>query len=247
VYFNHGGISDFSAFFLSRSSVAHRVKMMAEGFDFIVSLWGDPKDFPIQNTKAKNIIIPNPISFDCENVAYGEKEKTILFVGRVVAVKGVEKIIEVWKELFHEFPDWNLRIVGDGKDKEKFEQLTEKYGMTSLKFEGASSHVKQFYKQADIFLFPSFWYEGMPMVLLEAMACKVAVIASDQDAHKNLIEGNGNGILVDATDNEAMIKELRNLILNTKLRKSMADKAYAYVQSYNIDEIEKRWEGILSR
>ncbi len=123
-----------------------------------------------------------------------DKKIEILFVSRLIKGKGLQFIIPEMKRINQECDNRvNLVIVGDGPYREELEEITQKSGASLyVRFEGKKNkkELYPYYKSADFFILPSE-SEGMPNVVLEAMAMGLPVIMTPCGGSKELVQGNG--------------------------------------------------------
>jgi len=129
--------------------------------------------------------------------AGGESRQSFyLFVGRLSEEKGVEILLEAWKGMTNN----NLVIAGDGPEKER---LVNAYGnLPNVEFIGKKSHeeILELMKKCRALIFPSIWYEGLPLTIVEAMATGTAVIASRLGVMEEMVTNKYNGLLFGAGD-----------------------------------------------
>jgi glycosyltransferase involved in cell wall biosynthesis len=113
-----------------------------------------------------------------------------LFIGRLDALKGVRTLLEAWKSL-----DVPLRVVGDGPLRPEVESAAA--ANPHLSYLGHLDHqdVIAEVQGARALLFPSIWYEGLPMTIIEAFACATPVIASDLGGMSEMISDGSTGLL----------------------------------------------------
>jgi glycosyltransferase involved in cell wall biosynthesis len=153
---------------------------------------------------------------------YGlERGRYLLFVGRLSVLKGVHHLIEAFKTIKEEYSNLKLVIVGTGEFENHLKNLA--YGIDDIVFTGyvdALAVKKSLYKNCVAVVVPSS-YEGLPMVILEAMACKKTVIASDVGGIPLLIVHGKNGFLVKPGDSRSLEKFIRILLEDPDLRKNM--------------------------
>lgn len=161
------------------------------------------------------------------------ESKTILFVGRLDKIKGVEYLIDAMKDI-----DAKLLIVGDGILREKLENQAKQYG-NKIQFCGARKHseLPKIYAQADVFVAPSITLEngateGFGLVLIEAMASGTPVIATKTGGMKDIVSDGKNGYLIEEK-NSHMIADKINLLLNNpdlceKIRNAAKETASYY-------------------
>lgn len=168
------------------------------------------------------------------------KKPIILSVGRLEKQKNFENLIFAMKGL-----NAKLLIVGRGSLKEKLKNLAEKNNV-NLKIIEKVPHTKmpRIYNQADIFVLPSF-AEGSPKVLLEAMACGIACIASSVQGTKEIIVDSYNG-LANSTQPIDMRDRLERLIINVSLRKKLGQNARkTIIDDFNLNILIKKEINIL--
>lgn len=130
-----------------------------------------------------------------EFFALGREEKDfhkplrLLFVGRLTSQKRPERLI---KALAQVASSVNLELVGDGEDRENLKEMAQGLGLKNICFRGRleGSELLEAYRQADVFVLPSD-KEGMPLVLLEAMAAGLPIIGSDVIGIRELVSGVG--------------------------------------------------------
>jgi len=244
IYMHHGGSSGFRTFFLSRKGTKHRVKMIFEAFDKIICLFDDEKNYPLEVKKEKLHFVENPLSFEISDVTFKEKENIVLSLGRVTKAKGIDTLIYAWDKIKNDVNDWKLQIVGDGEDKKEFIKLVKELDIQNIEFIGGTTDIKPLYEKAKIFIIPSI-AEGMPMTIIEAMACKSCIISTKTGGGRKLINDSNTGLLVEIGNQEELTKKITLLINDKELREKLANNAFKYVHRYKIDSIAKKWNIIL--
>jgi glycosyltransferase involved in cell wall biosynthesis len=161
----------------------------------------------------------------------------ILCVGRLVSAKGQAILIKAVSELIKEGLPINLSLVGDGPDKKLLEYLVSSQGLSSrITFAGAVNQdkIRDFYNKADIFALSSF-AEGVPVVLMEAMAMEIPCISTNIAGIAELIRSEIDGILVPASDIQALKQSIVMLVQNDVLRKTLAETGRKRVlDKYNL-------------
>ncbi len=243
IYFTHAGSSAFREFYLSRRHTKHRVGMSFEAFDKVVCLFDDERDYPNMVIRDKLYFLSNPISFEPSTIKFEEKDNTVLYLGRVELEKGVDTLLRAWSIVEHS--NWRLQIVGDGKDKGEFEELARELKiLESIEFLPTQKDVKYYYDKAKIFILPSL-YEGMPMVILEAMSCRSTVISSDTAGGLRLIEDGKRGLLFKKGDVEELAQKITYLIKDRHQREILANHAYIYINRHNIKTVASGWSHII--
>jgi glycosyltransferase involved in cell wall biosynthesis len=198
-------------------------------------------------------VIPNPINrpfFDKTKKSFKFKNRTICAIGRFnLDEKGFDLLIEAFNTLAEKYLDWNLVIFGDGRDRDKLEDLIFKYGLKDRVFlPGKIDNPRNIVVDADIFVLSSL-SEGFPNVLLEAMSVGLPPISFDCNYGPNEIIENGiSGILVDRADTQELSNAIGRLIESKKLRDELgANAERRVVEHFYIDKVMKQWETLLDR
>ncbi len=187
-------------------------------------------------------VIPNALSaFPVETASL--EEKRVLSVGRLSYQKGFDRLIDAWKIVNSFFPDWQLHIRGDGDKREELqEQITDLGLDNSVRLLPAISNIGAEYLQSSIYVMSSR-YEGMPMVLLEAMSYGLPVVSfACLCGPKDVISDGSDGLLCE----DGNIKELANAVLilirNAEQRKAMGREARMKSLQFSQKEIMRLWE-----
>ncbi len=148
----------------------------------------------------------------------------IMSVGRLVWQKGHVFLIEAAKLLKERGVAFTLELIGEGALRETLEKKISEYGLEKqIVLLGALSHQAVFYKMqsADIFVFPSV-SEGFGLVLLEAMASGLAIVASETNGVPEIITEGKTGLLCEAGNAEALAETLFKLCSDKELGKQLA-------------------------
>ena len=170
-----------------------------------------------------------------------EKDFFILFVGRLIKMKGIEYLIRALKDLISQYGNLKLVIVGDGNAREDNERMASSIRENVI-FAGYRNDVYRFMCAADIVVLPSLC-EGCPNVVLEAMACGTPVIASRVGAVPDIIENDETGIIVEPKDVEGLKKALVRLMENRELAKKMGERGRERVEKeFTWDAVCKKLE-----
>ena len=157
--------------------------------------------------------------------------KRILFVGRLAAVKGVPVLLEAMAKVRARHPDARLTLVGDGPDRGALEALAARLELSDVVTfagyadeDGVAAHLAD----TDLFVLPSF-AEGVPVVLMEAMAARVPVIASRVAGVPELVKDGESGCLVPAGDTESLVARMDMLLADPDRRRIMGEAGRAKV------------------
>ena len=146
--------------------------------------------------------------------------KRILFIGRFDPVKGLPLLIEAVEQLAPDYPELQLDLVGDGPLRSEIEAMVrEKALQDRVSFHGylSQARCRDRLREADILVIASF-AEGIPVVLMEAMAAGVAVLATNIAGIPELVEHGVSGALVPSGDVGALARGLAALVADPALR-----------------------------
>lgn len=198
-----------------------------------------------------SVVIPNPI-VDMGNkpLKLVERQKAILAVGRIVSIKGFERLIESWSRVANKYPDWRLEIYGDGEPcyiKSLNDLISQKGIIANTVIYPSVSQISDEMLDSCIYAMTSLT-ECFPMVLLEAMQSKMAIIAFDcPTGPRNIIKHKKTGLLVADNDIDEFTVQLELLMTCKKLAQKLAYDAYADVQQYDIEIVMKKWDMLLEK
>jgi len=172
-----------------------------------LELAGIPKD--------RVIVKPNAIDTSIPAGDIRDRDKKLLFVGRLSEEKGIRFLLEAWLNM----RDVPLRIVGDGPLRHELEAFVHSHNLP-VEFLGFldRSALLTVLRRGRALVFPSLWFEGMPMTLLEAMAVGTPVIASRIGGMPEIIQHGSNGLLFDAGNAEQLQACVRRLRADQQLQ-----------------------------
>jgi glycosyltransferase involved in cell wall biosynthesis len=200
------------------------------------------------NVSLKNVIsIPNPSSFEIMPNLENKKENKLLYVGRVEIVqKQVNLLLDIWKMVSLNNPDWHFDIVGEGNALPYIKERVTKENIKNISIHG-HCNPKPFLEKAQIFMMTSS-FEGFPMVILEAQSYGVIPIAFDSFAVlTDLITNNTNGIIINSYHIDEYAGKLNNLMQNDEARKNIINGLAINLNKYHVKEVVNEWEIILNK
>jgi len=174
----------------------------------------------------------------------------VLFVGRLLALKGVHHLIRAMVEVGARCPDARLVVVGGGEELPSLTRLGGELGLADrVVFAGERSHedVIRFMRAADVFVLPSLT-EAFGIVLLEAMSCGLPVVASNVKGIPSLISDGQNGFLVPPRDEGALARTITRVLTDPEERAVFArtnvQKAMTYAWPVIADRFLRLWDGV---
>ncbi len=170
---------------------------------------------------------PRPLSL-LKKYSIKKNEKIILFVGGLDQAhyfKGVNFLIKAFYKLTQKLDNIRLIIVGDGDMKFEYEQAAFNFGLRDeVIFAGQADNddLARFYNLSDIFVLPSIdKSEAFGIVLLEAMASGIPVIASNLPGVRSVVENGINGFLAEPKDDEDLTEKMHRILKDNELKKNM--------------------------
>jgi glycosyltransferase involved in cell wall biosynthesis len=174
------------------------------------------------------------------------KEKTILAAGRIARVKQFDHLIQAWGIIASDFPEWQVKIFGNGDEilSSKLLQLIQKMDVPNIRLMGETEHLDQEMQKASIFAMTSAT-ECFPMVLLEAQSAGLAIVSYDCPyGPRNIIEDTIDGILTPVNEINQFAKKLKELILDDKARQSIGIAAKQNGMRFSKEKIMKQWDDL---
>jgi glycosyltransferase involved in cell wall biosynthesis len=182
-----------------------------------------------------------------------DSKNVILFVGRLVEVKGCEYLLKAFKEVLALRNDVELLIVGSGPLEAGLKAMAGDLGIEGqVKFEGFVEHdqVIDYYLLSDIVVFTSIldshgFNEGLPLVLLETMATGKPVIATDVAGAREVIRDGWNGLLVGQKDPGQIAINVLKLLNDGALKAKFSANALVTAAEYDWDVIARKYARIM--
>jgi phosphatidylinositol alpha-mannosyltransferase len=191
--------------------------------------------------------IPNGI--DLSHFTYNRRvkagtPKTILYVGRLEARKGVKYLLRAYRLLALSQEDTRLVIAGDGSDRQKLESYVRDLRIPNVTFLGYISDDEKvrLLAEADVFCSPALFGESFGIVLLEAMASGAVIAAGDNSGYASVMRELGALSLVNPKDPPEFARRLHLLLNEPKLRALWLDWAESYVQQFSYEKIVDQYE-----
>jgi glycosyltransferase involved in cell wall biosynthesis len=166
----------------------------------------------------------------------GSKAIRLLSVGRMVELKGFRYAVEALSHLKDEYPQARLDILGSGPERESLERLAKQLGvadMVEFRPPVAYDQMPATYRQYQFFVMPSLT-EGLPMALIEAMASRLPVVATNIPAVTTILDQR-SATLCAKEDAADLARKLRWAFEHPREVRRAADRAYEIAQEFNWD------------
>ncbi|MEO7158286.1 MAG: glycosyltransferase [Vicinamibacterales bacterium] len=208
--------------------------------DDLVTAYGVPR--------AKIRVLHNPVDLDA--IAQQSREPigaelagdhpVVVAAGRLANVKNYPLLIAAIAELAQQTPV-HVWVLGEGPEQARLEALARERGVASLvRFLGFQSNPWRFMARADAFALTSV-YEGFGNVLVEAMACGTAVVATRSPGTLEIITNGQNGFLVDH-DARSLASAIREMVTNRDRREAVVARAKESVAHYALPAVAARYD-----
>jgi glycosyltransferase involved in cell wall biosynthesis len=169
-----------------------------------------------------------------------------LAVGRFDPQKDYPNMLQAFVRVVHKHLNTMLLIAGDGPLRKTMENMTRELGVEKhVKFLGIRRDIPQLMNAADAYVMSSEW-EGMPMVLLEASACGLPIVATNVGGNAEIVLDGQTGFLVPPKSPEALSQAmLRMMDLPEEVREKMGKQARKHIESnFSLDRIVDCWEAL---
>jgi glycosyltransferase involved in cell wall biosynthesis len=201
---------------------------------------------PVEKIRAQHNSIrpaPPPAAEDVralrERLGIANDHRVILSVGRLSKEKAHADLIEAFKQLCAAHPDLNctLLIVGDGPERETLTTAARATGIAGrVVFTGQVREVQPFYAMADVFVLSSH-SEGSPNVLLEAMAARVAVVATSVGGVPEIVQHEASALLVSPQTPASMAQAIHQILTDDGLvQRLVANAANLLISKHSPDQ-----------
>lgn len=189
-------------------------------------------------------VIYNPLTIEPKGKGSPENKK-FLAVGRFSHLhKGFDILIEAFAIFAKQDQEWSLDIVGEGPEEEMLRGLISKHRLKKrVTLHSFTKEIGKHYESASVYVLSSRW-EGLPLVLFEAMSYRLPILSSDISIAKEILKDKGVGILFKSEDITDLALKMRHMTENRDLR-SISQTAFNYSQEFRASHIIQQWKNIL--
>lgn len=208
---------------------------------FVVLTNGDKEAWGCDNC----MVIPNFHNFSPLQAIPDRADcKQVLLLARLMPQKRIDLMIDIWSKLAGDFPDWRVKVLGEGALREELEARIHSLGLEDVfLMPGEVKDVEEELRHSDILCLTSE-YEGFGIVLIEAMANGVPVIAFNYVGISDIVCDGENGTVVPFGDTDAFASRLRTLLRDRALRRQYASKALSSVHKFDKAAIMEQWTAL---
>ena len=224
--------------------------IIAPKYDKLIVLTA--KDASLWKKYTSNVInIPNMLVFpDIQHPMKLSNNRRVIAVGHFSKIKSFDVLIRIWAEVKNRDNnnDWELHIIGEGKEYSRMRNLSEQLGVqNSVQILPATNRIQNEYLKSSIYALTSK-YEGFPMVLLEAMQAGLACIAFDcPNGPQEIIKNGKDGFLIKVGNTKEYAERLLELMHNSQLLYSMRKTAYKNIQRFSQNKVMEQWESLFNQ
>jgi glycosyltransferase involved in cell wall biosynthesis len=191
------------------------------------------------------VVIPNSLSFMPPKQSSLEN-KVILAVGRLTYQKGFERLVEAIALIKEKCEGWQVRIIGDGVDKENIQKQIKDCGLENIiLILPPTAKIEDEYCGASIYAMSSR-YEGLPMALIEAKSCGLPIVSFDcPEGPADIVRDGIDGFLVESDNVELLSKAILKLIESRDLRKQFGCEAIKDIDRFRPEHVGILWDRLL--
>ncbi|HTH72516.1 MAG TPA: glycosyltransferase family 4 protein [Candidatus Pristimantibacillus sp.] len=182
-----------------------------------------------------------PASFDDTH-----EPKTILYVGRLEGRKGAKYLLRALKFVQERHPDVQLKVCGDGPDRDKLERLVEDLELKNVSFLGyiSTEDKVKYLQECDLYCTPAVYGEGFGIVLLEAMSTRTVIVAGDNPGYQGVMTGLGAISLINPLHSDDFARRLELLLYEPELRKLWREWATKELPKYRWSHMVDQYEEV---
>ena len=176
-------------------------------------------------------------------------DKVLISVGRLFKAKGYPYLIEAIKILKKKYPEIVLLILGEGEKRIELEKQIRESNLTKNIFLlGRKDNVLLYLNASDIFVLASLW-EGFGLVVTEAMACSLPVVATNVGGIPEIVEDKHSGFLVESKNPLALAKKIDHVLsLNPEIRRKMGEIGRKIAEeNFSLDKMVKNYENLYKK
>jgi phosphatidylinositol alpha-mannosyltransferase len=220
---------------------------LADKLDGRIAVSGAARHFISRYFPGEYRIIPNGV--DLERFQSAEPYEqlrdgtmNILFVGRLEERKGLIHLLKAYHRLRKRKVDARLLVVGSGPKLREYRRFVGLRGIRDVDFLGRVSDEEKvrYFASADVYCAPNTGQESFGIVLLEAMAAGVPIVASDIHGFKNVVQRNVQGLLVEPRNHRALAAALYALARNADLRHDLGEAGRERAPEFSWDRVTER-------
>ena len=231
---------------------SHHKNIIKKHIDYFLTPSENLTQFVSKHFKKEGKTLANPILIE-QNQNSNSEGNYILFVGRLVPEKGILTLLKAFQNIFKQFPNEKLWIVGDGNQIEELQIFIENNELQNVSFLGNKSREEllEIYANSKFSVVPSEYLEAYGNVILESLAIGKTVITSDLVGIKEEIEQNNVGLTYSFKNQEALEEKMVELLSNSGLKSELENNIPNYLVNKtfakHFSDLVNVYENLLSR
>lgn len=231
--------------------IAPYTRSVLKNIDFLTAVSNPAAHWVGSLTDKPIVLVPNGVDLKKfkPKACPPNLHPTIFYVGRLEKRKGVKYLILAFEKLLEQLPDARLVLGGDGPDREKLEELIEELEIPNITLLGYISDEQklEWLQSADLFCSPALYGESFGIVLLEALACGVPIVAGDNPGYASVLTERGLSSLVDPKDTDEFARRLELFLTDKEFAKLWQKWAKDYVKQFDYPEIVDSYEALYDK
>ena len=230
-----------SHYYIGAKRRRHYIYQFRELDDVVVLCQDDANRFNTYDKHFTPTVIYNPLTLKQGGPSTGTS-KRFLTVGRFTPLhKGIDLLIEAFNLFAHKNKEWKLDIVGEGTEEKTFRALISKYQLKDrITIHPFTNQIQEYYSEAQVYVLSSRW-EGMPLVLVEAMSHGLPIVTSDLPVSKEILGDFGlyfkNG---DIEDLAQRLEDATHIDWEAKSK-----EALEIAKRFDIENIISQWKKLI--
>ncbi len=173
--------------------------------------------------------------------------RLVVAAGRLVPVKGYDRLLEAFAKVVAERPDWRLRVYGDGGQRDRLRRRAHDLGLDdSVAFMGPTGDMDGAMAEASLHVVTSR-FEGFGMTIIEALAAGVPVVSFDcPQGPREILTSGTDGVLVPDGDVDAFADAMLALMDDPAEMRRLSDNGLETARRYRVSEVARLWEDVLT-
>lgn len=200
-----------------------------------------------EKTNNNVYVIPNPSSIKIAEHCYDLSSKRVISLGRLEYEKGFDLLIKAWVSVNSIYPKWKLDIYGAGSLEESLAEMILQLNLSdSVKLCGTTKNVATEMKSSSFYVLSSR-YEGLPLVMLESLACSLPIVAFDcETGPSDIIENNDCGFLAKNGDIDDLSIQMIKMIEIHEIRLELSKNCNYKAKKYAVENIMLIWDDLFN-
>jgi phosphatidylinositol alpha-mannosyltransferase len=174
---------------------------------------------------------------------FDDGRPNILFLGRLEKRKGLDYLLDAYSQLKTEMPEARLLVVGGGTRLRKgYERWIERQGVQDVVFAGRVSDADRarYFRTATVYCSPATGQESFGVVLIEAMAAGVPIVASNIEGYAGVLTQGQEGLLVPPRDARKLAQALMTVLRDKGMQRQMRERGLTTAKAYSWDKVAQR-------